>query len=159
MLFCPVKSPTRHREDPPAFMLTWAVRLVLAASVLVSAITWNQRRNPTGTLIIFSRSPLPSRFGSLRLAGNWNIDGLNCWKMPLVFVCRFFPLARQIFIEAGQAICSIPGAGPHSESGSEQRSSTTGVSMGHARSTGNGLTLAGVPVRELRKTGTSRPRP
>jgi hypothetical protein len=45
------------------------------------------------------------------------------------------------------------------ESGSEQRFSTTGVSMGHARSTGNGLTLAGVPVRELRKTGTSRPRP
>jgi len=35
------------------------VRLVLAAFVLVSAITWNQRQNLTGTLIIFSRSPLP----------------------------------------------------------------------------------------------------
>jgi len=85
----------------------------LGASVLVLVITWNQRRNPTGTLIIFSGSLLPSRFGSLRLTGNWNIDGLNCWKMPLLFVCRFFALARRIIIEAGPAICSIPSAGPH----------------------------------------------
>src|ERR1019366_6854278 len=63
----------------PASMPTWAARLVLAASVLVSAITWNQRRNPTGTLIIFSRSPLQSRCGSLRLIG-------NCGQLGVVWV-------------------------------------------------------------------------
>jgi hypothetical protein len=91
----------------PVFMPTWAVRLVLAVSVLLLAITWSQRPNPTGTLTICSRSPLPSRFGSLRLAGNWNIDGLNCWKMPLVFVSQFSALARRIIIEAAPAIYSM----------------------------------------------------
>jgi hypothetical protein len=34
--------------------------------------------------------------------------------MPLVFACQFLALARRIIIEAGQAISSIPSAGPHS---------------------------------------------
>jgi hypothetical protein len=37
-------------------MLTWAAHLVLAASVLVSAITWNQPQNPNDTSTICFKS-------------------------------------------------------------------------------------------------------